>query len=77
MHNSGQVISGNEIGLAEADMDIAEVWNITKGDSNLIIAVFNDGVDDNDPHLPNSLQVSLLGAMYRQLHLTTTLTLIF
>jgi hypothetical protein len=45
LHNFGQVINGNEIGLADADADIAEVRNITKFD----YCNFDDGVDGNHP----------------------------
>lgn len=43
-------------------MEVAEAWNITKGDTNLIIAVIDEEVDNNNSDLPGSRQVRLPGA---------------
>jgi subtilisin family serine protease len=38
--------------VADADMDVDSAWNITKGDSTVIIAIVDTGVDTTHPDIP-------------------------
>jgi len=46
LHNTGQ--SG---GTPDADINAPEAWDISTGDPNVIIAIFDNGVDSNHPDL--------------------------
>lgn|GEM_PF-1118996 len=50
LHNTGQ--SG---GTPGADIRATEAWEITTGDPNIVIAVFDTGVDSNHPDLISNL----------------------
>ncbi len=50
LHNTGQTN-----GTPEADINAPEAWEITTGDPNIVIAVFDSGVDANHPDLINNL----------------------
>ena len=55
LHNTGQVVNG-AAGLADCDIDAAEAWEITRGRSNVIVAIVDTGADLNHPDLaPNIL----------------------
>lgn len=62
LHNTGQVSTDGHTGSVDADIDAPEAWNITKGSSNIIIAVVDHGVTPDHPDIPNSRQVHLYGA---------------
>lgn len=52
LRNTGSNIPGNPgNGIADADMDVDSAWNITKGDSTLIVAVLDTGVDTTHPDI--------------------------
>jgi len=40
-------------GIPDADIDAVEAWLMTKGSSNIRIAVLDEGVTCNHPDLPN------------------------
>ncbi len=61
IHNTGQQINDGNSGTADADMDVVEAWDITKGDSNIVIAVMDRGITSNHIDLPNTRQVRLAG----------------
>jgi subtilisin family serine protease len=44
LHNIGQIIEG-QIGTIDADMDVVEAWDKTRGKSEVIIAVIDTGID--------------------------------
>ncbi len=53
LHNTGQD-TGQGRGTADADIDAPEAWDITKGDSNILVGVIDTGVDYNHPDIaPN------------------------
>ena len=59
LHNTGQIINDNEAGANDADIDAPEVWDITKGDSNIVIAIIDEGVQKFHYDLPISRQIRL------------------
>jgi hypothetical protein len=63
LHNTGpsQIINDGLGGTLDADMDVVEAWDITKGDSNIVSAIIDWGVTSDHPDLPNSRQVRLPG----------------
>jgi subtilisin family serine protease len=53
LHNTGQTISG-QAGTAGADVSAPAAWDISTGDPNQVIAIFDSGIDVNHPDLsPN------------------------
>jgi subtilisin family serine protease len=59
LHSIGQVINDGHVTTADADINAPETWNITKGDSSIIIAVIDGGVTSDHPDLPNDRQLRL------------------
>lgn len=52
LRNVGNNVPTNPPGvIADADMDVDSAWNITKGDSNIVIAILDTGVDTTHPDL--------------------------
>src|SRR5215213_622047 len=57
LHNTGQVVNG-VAGTADADIDAAEAWDITRGHPDVIMSVIDTGMDLNHPDLaPNLLPI--------------------
>ena len=54
LHNTGQVVNG-VAGNADADIDAAEAWDITRGHPDVIMAVIDTGADMNHPDLAANL----------------------
>ncbi|MBL7904243.1 MAG: S8 family serine peptidase [Bacteroidales bacterium] len=49
-HNTGQ-----QGGTPDADIDLPEAWDIVKGNSDVIVAVVDDGIDYNHPDLVSNM----------------------
>ncbi|KAA3645245.1 MAG: T9SS C-terminal target domain-containing protein [Bacteroidetes bacterium] len=64
LNNTGQPINNGLTGMADADIDAPEAWNITKGNNNIIVSIVDRGITSNHPDLPNSRQVRLPGANF-------------
>ena len=54
VENTGQEVN-NKSGTADADMDIVEAWNTTKGDKDVIVAVLDTGVDYSHDDLKENM----------------------
>ncbi|MCL2727647.1 MAG: S8 family serine peptidase [Bacteroidales bacterium] len=63
LHNTGQGVNGRPSDPG-ADINIVNAWNITKGNSNIVVAVIDDGVSSDHPDLPNARQVRLWGSNF-------------
>lgn len=50
MHNTGQTVNGDP-GIANADINAPEAWDITTGSANTVIADIDSGVNYNHPDL--------------------------
>ncbi len=46
LNNTGQLVNGTA-GLNDADIDAPEAWNLTTGNSNLVIVTIDTGIDYN------------------------------
>ena len=57
LHNWGQTMENGRSGTPGADIRAPEAWDITKGSSDIIIAVIDAGVTSDHPDLPISRQV--------------------
>jgi subtilisin family serine protease len=61
-HNTGQTFTDGHSGTNDADIDAPDVWDITTGNNDIVIAVLDQGVTSNHPDLPDSRQVRLAGS---------------
>ena len=50
LRNTGQTVNGNA-GNVDSDIDAPEAWDINRGNSNVIVAVIDTGIDLNHPDL--------------------------
>lgn len=54
MNNTGQTVNGGA-GVADADIDAPEAWDITTGSASVTVAVVDSGVDYNHPDLTSNI----------------------
>ena len=63
LRNIGQTVNGRTCTYG-ADINIVGAWEITKGHSNIVVAVIDEGVTSDHPDLPNTRQVRLNGSNF-------------
>jgi Subtilisin-like serine proteases len=50
LNNTGQTVSG-QTGIAGADIEAVQAWDVSTGSSNIVVGVIDTGVDYNHPDL--------------------------
>ena len=50
LENSGQIIGGSA-GIPDIDIDAPETWPVTKGSSDILVAIIDTGIDISHPDL--------------------------
>jgi|JI6StandDraft_1071083.scaffolds.fasta_scaffold24372_3 subtilisin family serine protease len=68
LYNTGQTINDGHVCTAGIDINATKAWDITKGKSNITIAVLDEGVTSNHPDLPNTRQIRLNGSNFESLN---------
>ncbi len=67
LNNTGQTVGG-QVGIADADIDAPEAWDVSTGSTSIVVGVIDTGVDYNHPDLaaniwsaPSSFTVTVGG----------------
>ena len=58
LHNTGQTLHDGHAGTVDADVDAPDAWTITKGDPDVVVAVFDEGVEIDHPDLVDRIWVN-------------------
>jgi len=61
-NNTGQTTINGFQATPDADIDMPEAWNLTKGSDAIVVAVIDNGLSANHPDLPASRQIRLPGS---------------
>lgn len=73
MHSTSQTIPNeNHVCTDDADVDAPEAWDISKGSSDVVIAIVDQGTTSNHPDLMNSRQLRLPGSNIAEPYDATT-----
>jgi subtilisin family serine protease len=64
LNNTAQVFNDGHSGTYDADIDAPEAWTVTTGNSNVTIAVLDEGLTSDHPDLPNTRQIRLNGSNF-------------
>lgn len=67
LHNTGQGTNDGKTTTIDANIDAPEAWDISKGNSNVIVAIVDEGVTSNHPDLPNNRQLRINGSNFAHL----------
>ncbi len=68
LYNTGQTINDGHVCTAGIDINATKAWDITKGKTNITIAVIDEGISGNHPDLPNTRQLRLNGSNFESLN---------
>lgn len=64
LHNTAQGTNDGKTTTNDADIDALEAWDLSTGNSNIIIAVLDEGISAGHPDLPTSRQRRLNGSNF-------------
>ena len=57
LHNTGQTIQG-QAGIADADSDLPEAWDVSTGSTRVVVGLIDSGVDYDHPDLYRNIYIN-------------------